>query len=271
MPPKLDTLRAKLQELVTLLDDKPAVRAVSYNEIISRVADAVYRATPDVFCYVEFVYPEGYAIVCREGVYYRVEYTLTEDGCTITPMDDWRRVEREWRSQAMPLRMAHGGALKALDNGHIGGYLITFGDPKQTDLYGDFFTQDTDFGFAGELKTAVYFNHRLPIKTRSGDYVTIKAKIGEGTLSKDDKGILIDAILYNRADYEQALSALGWSSGTAEHLVEAEKVGKAYWLKTWPLGLDASITPTPAEPRNDVIDKALKSLSAAPAPIIVIP
>lgn len=270
MPPKLETLRAKLGELMTLLDDKPPVKAVSYNEIISRVADAIYRAQRDMveWCYVEFVY-DTYAIVCREGIYYRVEYTLTDEGVTVTPPDQWRRVEREWRSSTA-LRMAHGSALKALDNGHIGGYLVTFGSPEQTDLYGDYFTKDTDFGFDGELKTAVYFNHRLPIKTAAGDYVTIKAKIGEGTLSKDERGILIDAILYNRADYEAALSALGWSSGTAEHLVEAEKVGKAYWLKTWPLGLDASITPTPAEPRNDVIDKALKSIATAPS-IVVIP
>lgn len=269
MPPKLDTLRAKLTELVTLLDDKPAVKAVSYNEIISRVADAIYRALrpldSDYYCYVEFVY-DTYAIVNREGVYYRVEYTLTDDDCTVTPPDDWRKVEREWRG-APPLRTAHGSALKSLANGHIGGYLVTFGSPEQTDLMGDFFTADTDFGFEETLKTAVYFNHRLPLKTRAGDYFVIKSKIGEATLSKDEQGILIDAILYNRAEYEAALDALGWSSGTAEHLIEAEKIGKSYWLKTWPLGLDASITPTPAEPRNTVLP--LKSLLADA--IIVIP
>lgn len=263
MPPKLETLRAKLTELVALLEDKSATKAVSYNEIISRVADAIYRAQRDMveWCYVEYVY-DTYAIVCRDGFYYRVEYTLTDDSCTVTAPNDWRRVEREWRSNATPMRMAHGSAIKTLDDGHIGGYLITFGSPDQTDLYGDYFTKDTDFGFEGELKTAVYFNHRIPIKTRAGDYFVIKTKIGEGTLSKDDTGILIDAILYNRAEYEAALHALGWSSGTAEHLIEAEKVGKAFWLKSWPLGLDASITPMPAEPRNDVIDKALKSLMA---------
>lgn len=262
-----DAIRTKLNELTALLTP---TKAVSYNEIISRVAEAIYRAAMDAYCYVEYVY-DAYAVVCREGIYYRVEYTLTDDGCTVTPPDQWRRVEREWRSGApAQLRTAHGGAIKTLENGHIGGYLITFGSPEQTDLYGDFFTADTDFGFEGECKTAVYFNHRLPIKTRGGDRIVVKAKIGEATLTKDERGILIDAILYNRADYEAALDALGWSSGTAEHLIEAEPVGKAYWLKTWPLGLDASITPTPAEPRNDVIDRALKSLAAPPS-IIVIP
>lgn len=272
MPPKqrnLDTVRAQLRELATLLDGEPSVKAVSYNEIISRVAEAIYRVMRplDMYCCVEFVY-DTYAIVNNEGVYYRVEYALSDDDCTVSPMDEWQRVEREWAAKRVPpLRVAHGSAVKLLDNGHIGGYLITFGAPDQTDLMGDFFTKDTDFGFEGEIKTAVYFNHRLPLKTRGGDFFVIKSKIGEATLTKDERGILIDAILFNRAEYEAALSALGWSSGTAEHLVEAEQVGKSYWLKSWPLGLDASLTPTPAEPRNSVIP--LKSLLAQ-EPIVII-
>lgn len=266
---RLDTLRTKLRELSTLLDDAPPIKAVSYNEIISRVAEAIYRTIRpmDMYCYIEFVY-DTYAIVNNEGVYYRVEYTISDDDVTVPPMDDWQRVEREWAAKrARPFRIAHGSAVKALDNGHLGGYLVTFGAPDQTDLAGDFFTKDTDFGFEDEIKTAVYFNHRLPLKTRGGDFFVIKSKIGEATLTKDERGILIDAILFNRAEYEAALAALGWSSGTADHLVEAEPVGKAYWLKSWPLGLDASLTPTPAEPRNSVIPiKALLTQE----PIVII-
>jgi HK97 family phage major capsid protein len=84
-------------------------------------------------------------------------------------------------------------------------------------------------------------------------------------LKKDDNGILIDAILFNREQYIQALESLGWSSGTASHLVDYERGEKSTWLKTWPLGLDASMTPTPAEPRNTVIP--LKSLSDLLPPI----
>ena len=43
---------------------------------------------------------------------------------------------------------------------------------------------------------------------------------------------------------------MGWSSGTAAHLVEREPMGRAAKIVSWPLGLDASLTPTPAEPRN---------------------
>ena len=66
-------------------------------------------------------------------------------------------------------------------------------------------------------------------------------------------GILIDAVLYNRKQYDEMLDALGWSSGTAAHLVEREKVGKSFWVKAWPLGLDASLTPSPAELQNEVV------------------
>jgi hypothetical protein len=38
----------------------------------------------------------------------------------------------------------------------------------------------------------------------------------------------------------------GWSSGTHYSLMEREPVGKAMWIKSWPLGKDASLTPTPA-------------------------
>jgi hypothetical protein len=59
---------------------------------------------------------------------------------------------------------------------------------------------------------------------------------------------------------------LGWSSGTAAHLVKREPVGGAMKIMHWPLGLDASLTPTPAEPRNTVV--ALKAW--APEASIVI-
>jgi HK97 family phage major capsid protein len=62
-----------------------------------------------------------------------------------------------------------------------------------------------------------------------------------------------------RDEYEQAIfemakaGKLGWSSGTASHLVEHEAVGKSWWIKSWPLGLDASLTPTPCEPRTRAV------------------
>ena len=159
-----------------------------------------------------------------------------------------------WDAEADTL-VAFGGSIKLLENGHIGGYLVRFGNPNQTDLEGDYFTADTDFGFApGEtIKSAVWLHHRQPLETRDGGEIVVKTKIGTSTLSRDENGILIDAVLYNRKQYDEMLDALGWSSGTAAHLVEREKVGKSYWVKAWPLGLDASLTPSPAEPQNEVV------------------
>ena len=46
---------------------------------------------------------------------------------------------------------------------------------------------------------------------------------------------------------------MGWSSGTASHLVERQITAKSTWIKSWPLGLDDTLTPVPAEPRNEAI------------------
>lgn len=150
-----------------------------------------------------------------------------------------------------------GGAIKSLGEGRIGGYLVVYGDPSQPDLAGDFFTPETDFGFQpGErIKTAVWFNHRLPLplKTRNGQPLVIKQQIGEGWLSRDAQGVFIEAVLDNRKQYESLLTQLGWSSGTAAHLVDREPVKGAMRITRWPLGLDASVTPTPAEPRSRAI------------------
>lgn len=158
--------------------------------------------------------------------------------------------------------ISFGGEVKSLSNGKIGGYLVKFSSATDPDLVGDFFTKDTDFGItSGVTTTGVYLNHRLPLETPKGEHIVVKSKIGEGTLSVDDNGILIEAILYNRKQYEKALAAMGWSSGTAAHLVDRKRIGKkTYEVTTWLLGLDASITPHPCEPRNSVVP--LKSYAA---------
>lgn len=147
-----------------------------------------------------------------------------------------------------------GGEVKALGDGRFGGYLVRFSSANDPDLVGDFFTKQTDFGIESGQKTPVYFNHRLPLDTKSGGQILVKQKIGEGTMTIDDVGVLIDAIVWSRDNYEKAIIAagqkdkLGWSSGTAAHLVDSEPAGKARFLKSWQLGFDASLTPIPCEP-----------------------
>jgi hypothetical protein len=157
-----------------------------------------------------------------------------------------------------------GGSVKALGDGRVGGYLVMYGDEVTTDLVGDYFTKETDYDFEDGKKTAVYYAHGLDKKIGS-------RRIGTGTMKSDDVGVWLEAQLNLRDDYEKAIyndlatkDKLGWSSGTANHLVtrrsfEAKSGSTVHEILTWPLGLDASLTPTPAEPRIQAV--ALKSLA----------
>ncbi|MBI3947118.1 MAG: hypothetical protein HY321_14430 [Armatimonadetes bacterium] len=83
-------------------------------------------------------------------------------------------------------------------------------------------------------------------------------------LEVDEVGVWMEAQPKLRDEYEQAIwemvkaGKLDLSSGTAAHLVERKKVGEAHEITRWPLGLDASLTPTPAEPRTSAV--SVKSL-----------
>jgi len=161
--------------------------------------------------------------------------------------------------------VSFGDAVKAdlMDDGSIklGGYLIRFSDEDAPDITGDFFADDTDYG--NSAKSLSWFNHRMPVKYE-GDAVEYTDALPEASLARDETGIFAEIILKARNEYEKQIAKLGlagklaWSSGTAPHLVERKKVGKAWKITRWPLGLDASLTPTPAEPRNTVMP--IKSL-----------
>ena len=92
----------------------------------------------------------------------------------------------------------HGGEVKALGDGKVGGYLVRFTDADEVDLAGDYFDATTDFGIEPGSKTAVYLHHRQPLSTEDGKAISIRKQIGEGVLSQDDEGIIIEAILYER-------------------------------------------------------------------------
>ncbi len=151
-----------------------------------------------------------------------------------------------------------GGAVKAIGNGKVGGYLVLFSTDDSPDLAGDFFTKDTDFG--PHRSSVVHYSH--------GWDGTLKRAVldDDASLKMDDVGVWVEAQLDLRDEYQRAIyglaekGALGWSSGTASHLVERETKGAANWIKRWPLGLDASLTPTPCEPRTQAVP--LKSLTA---------
>jgi len=154
--------------------------------------------------------------------------------------------------------VAYGNEVKALGNGLIGGYLVRFSDENSPDLTGDFFTRETDYGDADGAP--VYYDHGM-------DETLKRRRFGRASHKMDDTGIWAETQLQLRDEYEQYIyqwaeaGKLGWSSGTAGHLVEREEVDKAWHITSWPLGLDDSLTLLPAEPRNTVIP--LKSMSAS--------
>ena len=161
--------------------------------------------------------------------------------------------------------ISYGGSVKALGSGKIGGYLVTYGDPTTPDRSAlrDFFTPETDYAVeAWPAKSLTYYHH-------GRDPQFGKRRLPAGEMKADAIGIFIETQLKLRDEWEEAVYALAekgklsWSSGTAAHLVEREAIRdgekvRAHRILAWPLGLDASLTPTPAEPRCLAV--ALKSL-----------
>ena len=151
-----------------------------------------------------------------------------------------------------------GGAVKALGDGKIGGYLVRFTDMQSPDLTGDYFTSETELGTVEALP--VLYHH-------GQDAMIGKRVLGSGKLRKDDIGLWVEAQLALRDEYEASIyklaedGKLGWSSGAVAHLVEREqKTASVSWIKMWWVA-EASLTPTPAEPRNEAA--TMKSGEAA--------
>ena len=167
----------------------------------------------------------------------------------------------DWETMYPPMDgektlVSFGAEVKALGDGRVGGYLIRYGNPKEPDLEGDYFTSGTDYGVTDGSNLPVYYQHGM-------DGTLKNRRIGRGLVKFDEIGLWLEAQLELRDEYERAIyelaqaGKLGWSSGAAGHLVEREPVGKAYHIKSWPIA-EGSLTPTPAEPRNSAI--LLKSL-----------
>ncbi len=146
--------------------------------------------------------------------------------------------------------MFFGDPVKALGDGKVAGYLVRFGTPKDHDLTNDFFSKETDLGVEEDSSLPVYYQHGFDSQLKN-------RKIGRGRIKYDDIGAWFEAQLELRDEYERAIyelaenGKLAWSSGAAGHLVEKEPIGKSWHIKSWPIA-EASLTPTPAEPRNTV-------------------
>lgn len=243
-----------------------AVKLVSFNDIVSAVRDAIWAIYDNInaglpeseraWVSAVRVY-DGFGVVTVGLQHWRFAYTLENGRAVLPPKNEWQAVEPDWVLKTIDdaTVVYPGAAVKAIgdkDDGWIGGYLVHFTDADHPDLVGDFFDEDTDYGPHG--KSLVWFNHGLD-ETLQLRALGAKSdgRFAEADIKADTVGVWIQMQLDMRDEYERALyhmaksAKVGWSSGTATHLVKRTLVsGKAYHIDTWPLGLDASITPTPA-------------------------
>lgn len=162
----------------------------------------------------------------------------------------------------MPTEIKSGAELK-INGANIEGYLIQFGSEAERDLDGQFFTPRTFYGYATELP--VFYHHGFNNETQ-------KTLLGKVSIRKDGKGIFCSGTLtadaikdffedeVQKAERYAAMirelglkSKLGWSSGTAGHTLRIADTGE---IRQWVL-CEASLTPTPADWRNDAVFKSI--------------
>lgn len=135
-------------------------------------------------------------------------------------------------------------SIKDFGDGRVGGYLVNFTDPDRPDLERDYFDASTYYG--PHKTTLVLYHHGLDPTLGPTPMKNI------GTLDYRDTGVWLEHQLDLREEYEAAVYQLiqsgkaGLSSGTASHLMERKQIGNVYHITRWPLGLDASYTPAPA-------------------------
>jgi phage head maturation protease len=147
------------------------------------------------------------------------------------------------------LLIAFGTEIKADAQGNIKGYLVRFTDASSPDSTGDYFTERTDFGrdLSQPSSINLYYHHGM-------DEMIKKSAIGKGFIKKTSAGVWFEGQIAMADEYGRMIAELarkgklGFSSGAGSHLVERKMVGDAYEITRWALA-EASVTPTPAEPR----------------------
>lgn len=160
--------------------------------------------------------------------------------------------------------IAFGGSVKALPDGRLGGMLVRYGSPSERDVHDEFFTADTDF-LDPPLAVPSLYHHGWTKALGN-------RPIGRAELTRTPEGIAVKATLYPEGDGPKQIpkrhrdkilgdviaDKLGWSSGSADHLVNVDKSGR---ILQWPI-VEATISPAPADRRNRVFSmKAVKAMA----------
>ena len=134
------------------------------------------------------------------------------------------------------------------------------------DLAGDYFTADTYFGARGGDGADCLFHHGIPVKAElAGLADTILPAL---SVKADAHGLFASVVLDMADEYHAAIAALaakgalGWSSGSAPHMVKRAPDG---YLSRWPI-IEGSLTPQPCEPRTVMKSLFSPAPAVAPAP-----
>lgn len=153
----------------------------------------------------------------------------------------------------------------------VEGYLLRYRTPEanHTDLTGQYFLETTDFGL--QKQSPVFYQHlqngllkSVPLSGLNGvgEIGTLKSLPagqwiqGQINLAKSYAEMVANKYGVSVDEYLDAANSilemyqkniLGWSSGTSGHTMKAVKMSDGEWLSMWHLGLDASLTPNPAE------------------------
>lgn len=135
--------------------------------------------------------------------------------------------------------IAFGGAVKALPDGRLGGNLITYGSPSERDVQGEYFTADTDYLIPPPILPTIYYHGWTKALGNKS--------IGRAELSRVESGFAVTTTLREDLDPRRRDDILrdahdgklGWSSGSANHLVNVSGDGR---ILQWPI-VEASINP----------------------------
>lgn len=180
-------------------------------------------------------------------------------------IDAYRQTQKTGEQPVFKSIYFPGGALKALGDGRIGGYLVVFTGPDDRDSYNEYFTARTDYGLEYYRNQPVLFHHG-----QNDEMVTPIGAINALTVT--DTGIYAEAKLdmfcddptirqYAQMAYNQVSARkLFWSSGSADHLVRITDDGE---IVQWYI-VEGSLTPKPAEQRGrtqvDILRAAIRAL-----------
>jgi len=166
-------------------------------------------------------------------------------------------------------------AIKGLSQNRFGGYTAVWGNPKQLDLQGDYFTRETDFALEAYPTRPLIHHHGQTAAMGRTIIGTIdswkKDDIGlwcEGEFKRldDDTDLFDEEERKLREEYIEiikekiAAGELNFSSGALGHLVKRLDDG---FLSEW-FWCESSDTGSPAEPRRTEIElmKAIKGMDS---------